>query len=95
MTNLRDYYKMLNIHDWYYLFSDDSVAYAKGATNLKKLKAIAEESKDHAELFKGFWDHHYTGAPWDGEKTAKPNTPSEGSNEEETEIDPKNRSQAW
>ena len=57
-VSLKDYWNMLNWHDWYYEFSDDGRVWREGKAAQEKLRAIAGQSPAHKDLFNGFASHH-------------------------------------
>lgn len=57
---LLDYYARLATHDWWYLMSDDGRAYRAGHRDKEELRAIANESPEHEELFQE-WNNHIFG----------------------------------
>lgn len=57
MVNLSDFYDMLEVHDWYYMMSDDISVARKGERAELRLKGIAKQSKKHLELMNEF--HSY------------------------------------
>lgn len=69
---LLDFYDMLAKHDWYYAYSDDNRVYLAGERSRKELMAVAEESVEHADLYRAWNSHMFTGEPWGNEKTPKP-----------------------
>lgn len=70
--NLADYFRELELHDWYYEFSDDHSVWTKAKANEKRLIALRLESPQHAALYDAFLSHYSTGPAWGNEKTPKP-----------------------
>ncbi len=64
MTALVEFDKTLRYHDWYFAFIDDYSAYMHGQRSADALVRIAQESEDHAKLFKAWRDLHFTGPRW-------------------------------
>ena len=73
--DLKQYWELLNKHDWYYNFSDDSRAYRKGYEADTELRSYKSESPAHAKLFEDFHTHNFSGKPWDTEQKPKPKKP--------------------
>lgn len=68
MTTLAEFDKMLRYHDWYFAFSDDHSTYLSGQRSVDALVRLAKESEDHAKLFNGWRDLHFTGPSFSTEK---------------------------
>jgi hypothetical protein len=74
--SLLDFYKMLEDHDWYFRFSDNSKIEQKGFENYIRLINIAEEGgPEFKKLLNGFERHMFSGKPWEGERAPKPEKP--------------------
>lgn len=72
MLSLKEYYILLNAHDWYYAFSDDTRVYNAGVSSLRALKKLMDQSPEHAELFNAFQAHHFTGPGFGNPRQPKP-----------------------
>lgn len=46
-----DYRKLLNQHDWLYMFSDDHSAWKAGEASRQRIENLALLSRDHAEAY--------------------------------------------
>jgi hypothetical protein len=57
-VTLREYWDLLNRHDWYYVMSDDSSAYYRGERSEDILSNFAKLSEAHAEMFNNFKGYH-------------------------------------
>nr|WP_249181235.1 hypothetical protein [Burkholderia vietnamiensis] len=76
---IEQFYDMLDRHDWFFGYSDDSRVYRNGSDNLERLKGIADSlGADHAALLAAFQKHHFSGAPWSTPKWDKPARPVSG-----------------
>lgn len=53
MLSLKDYYKQLKAHDWFYWMADDTKTRKAGEVEEDRLLAIAEE---HGEGYGDLWD---------------------------------------
>lgn len=76
-VTLKEYYQMLDKHDWYFDWSDDGRVWEKGRANNSRLAAISTQSPKHKELWEGFKKHKFTGKPWNTEQAPKPEEPKE------------------
>lgn len=70
MTSLLEFYKMLEMNDWYYEMSDSPRVYKTGVKQNSELKTIASQSKEHQELFDEYREYIWNG-------THKPERPKE------------------
>ena len=80
IPTLQEYYDMLEKHDWYYEFSDDSFVYFKGKSNRDELLRISQKEPLFPKafrLFQSYQIHMFSGPPWGTEKAPKPERPSE------------------
>lgn len=68
MTELKDFYRMLGYHDWYYEYSDDHRVWTKGRDAKDTLERIAKESPEHKKLYEEFAKYIFSG----GEKPEQP-----------------------
>lgn len=75
ITSLQSYYDALEQFDWFYHFSDDHRVWKKGEAASKKIKYLANQSPEHADLYRRFHKHHFSGEPWGTEKEPKPERP--------------------
>lgn len=77
-TSLVEYYEMLEKHDWYYMFSDDSTVYNKGHAARNSLNSIAAKGgQEYVDLLRAFSEHMFSGEPWKNERAPKPEKPTE------------------
>jgi len=74
-VNLKNYYDRLQRHDWYHEFSDDHRYYSSGRKDRQELMAISEQSPEHKALYLAFYDHMFSGPPWNTEKKPLPKKP--------------------
>ena len=65
---LKEYYELLESHDWYYGMSDDYSIYINGETSSLRLLSLAKESPAFAELYHKFFN-------WKFKKGSKPELP--------------------
>ena len=75
IPTLKDYYDMLERHDWYYHYSDDGRVYEQGQRAHASLLSIANASAEHKALFEAYSNHMFTGDPWKTERAPKPARP--------------------
>lgn len=54
---LNEYEKLLNVHDWYYMMSEDQYVYARGAHKQQELKALAT-TDELKEMFEHYQNKH-------------------------------------
>lgn len=69
----REYFQMLEDHDWYYTFSDDASAYKAGKENLELLERIAHDSKSNipVQMFEA-WNDYVSAVIQDKEPANRP-----------------------
>ena len=48
---LKDYYDMLQKHDWFYYYSDDSRVWNRGQLADDEIVRVSKLSKDHTDLY--------------------------------------------
>jgi hypothetical protein len=70
---LRELYRELEAHDWYYMMSDDSRVYERGNETQRELKAASARIPGGLELFDAFQAFHGSGPAWGTPKKPKPN----------------------
>lgn len=58
---LREFYRLLDAHDWLYQYADDPGAYRNGAFNEAHLERISTQSDEHLMLFDAFRNHKVYG----------------------------------
>ena len=75
-VSLKKYWEMLDAHDWYYGYSDDHRAWQKGQKNSKIISTLANQSKEHKELFKAFNEYMFSGKAYSKPKAPKPKKPA-------------------
>jgi hypothetical protein len=75
--NLRDYYDLLDKHDWYASMGDDPKAYSKAKKAELELLKLTELSQDHKALFEAMEKHYWTGEAWFTNQAPKPKRPEE------------------
>lgn len=76
-NSLKEFYDLLERHDWFYSFSDDHSVWLAGNRRQKELQAIAENGgQEYIDLLKAYEDHMYSGKPWDNEQAPKPARPA-------------------
>jgi len=69
---LRELYRELERHDWFYMMSDDGRVYERGHETERELKAASARIPGGRELFDGFQAHHCSGPAWGTTKKPKP-----------------------
>jgi hypothetical protein len=69
---IEEYYVMLERHDWYYAYSDDSRVFARGEQAASKVVSISKESDKHKQLYKDYSAHIWSGKVFNTEKKPKP-----------------------
>ena len=67
---LKEYYEMLDEHDWWYSMSDDYRAYKKGTKAFREILDARDTSEAHAILYRGFVN--YNNNPRDRKKPKCP-----------------------
>lgn len=75
MASLQEYWDQLDLHDWFYSYSDDNRVWKRGEAEKSALLAIAKSSPEHQALYDGFHKHHFSGKAWNTEKAEKPARP--------------------
>lgn len=55
MVTLREYYKMLDKHDWFFDMSDDHSVWSKGWLNDKLIHTTSTHSDEHKKLYDAFY----------------------------------------
>lgn len=73
--SLKDYWNMLDRHDWHYDCSDDHRIWASGLGNEKKLLSIATQSADHKKLYEAFRRHYFSGEAFGTPQQPQPPCP--------------------
>jgi hypothetical protein len=68
---LKEYWKILNGHDWYYNYSDDQRVWRAGCDAQKRIEGIAKESPEHQALYSGFHSHYFYGKTSEFQKNDK------------------------
>lgn len=84
-VSLKEFYEMLEKHDWYYAWSDDVRVYDRGMLSYGRLAKVAEQSDKHRELLKAYADHMFSGKPWNTVQTPKPEKPVDPKTEKQIE----------
>lgn len=69
---IKEYYKELENHDWYYSFSDDDTMYKRGYENELKLKKMAENLEKYQNLYAAFSAYKFSGNAWGTKRKLKP-----------------------
>ena len=69
-TTPKEFYELLERHDWWYEQSDDPNAYRKGRNERHRLQAIAQENAILIDLYTRYADYVFRG-------NTKPTTPEE------------------
>lgn len=72
---LREFWDMLNRHDWYYQFSDDHRQWSEGNKNDSQIKLLSDISSDHKKLYEGFCKHYFGGETFKKPESPKPERP--------------------
>ena len=73
--SLREYWDMLNRHDWYYQFSDDHRMWSDGNKNDSQIKLLSDISDGHKKLYEGFCKHYFSGEAFGKSESPKPERP--------------------
>lgn len=60
---LSSFYDRLNVHDWFYDYSDDHRVWARGCADRAELRAIAMSSPAHRSLYNEFSAHVFRKTP--------------------------------
>lgn len=71
------FWDQLNSADWFYQYSDDHRAWARGGQEMQVLTNTAKTSPTLGALYDGFVAHHFNGAPWGTEPVARPERPTQ------------------
>lgn len=74
---LKEFYKELESHDWFYAFSDDHRYWSSGVQNYKRLEKIAEESPAHQKLLKDYHEYIFSGPTFGTDDFPKPAEPED------------------
>lgn len=78
--NLKEFYELLEKHDWFYMFSDSLIEYHKGVQYdnflLNTIKNSDEPDK-YLSLYNNFQDHHFSGPAYKNDKKPSPKQPEE------------------
>lgn len=73
MVSLKQYYKMLVKHDWYYRNSDDMLVYNQGTMYEVELAKIAEKGgQPYKDLLAAFLNHFFSGPAFSNEVAPLP-----------------------
>lgn len=73
---LDEYYDILDKHDWFYEFSDDSRVYGRGVKAKQDLLNTANQhGQEYKNLYDAFKKYHFSGKPWGTEEAPKPEKP--------------------
>lgn len=72
---LKEYYAMLEKHDWYYSFSDDYDVFKRGRDQAIQLNHIALNNSEHNKLYMSFLEHKTSGIGFNTPQLPKPNRP--------------------
>jgi tyrosine-protein phosphatase YwqE len=70
---VKEFYKLLEKHDWFYFMSDDHSVYKKGAKEAEELFALAKNNDYFRKLYDGYceWADSFI----NGGKVEKPKEP--------------------
>lgn len=58
MTN-EEFFKLLEIHDWYYQYADDHRAWTKGSQESKRLQALIQENPLFTRMYLAYSDYMF------------------------------------
>lgn len=72
---LREFYSVLQSHDWFYYFSDDHRVWVAGEVASKRVQQLAKISPDHQALYDGFSAYHFSGESFGKPKAPYPEKP--------------------
>lgn len=76
-NSLKEFYDLLERHDWFYSYSDDHSVWLAGTRRVDELRAIAAKGgQEYADLLKAYEDHMFTGKSWNTEQAPKPVRPA-------------------
>lgn len=67
-VNLKEYYVLLTTWDYWYMMSNSSEVYDKGAEQSQKIRQLAGQSAEHKALLDA-WEKYMRG---EGEKPSEP-----------------------
>ena len=59
---LKEYYRQLTWHDWFYEYSDDHSVWRRGNEKERELMRIAQKDKRAEVLFEGYRSYMFKGA---------------------------------
>lgn len=54
-----EYFTALETHDWYYQMSDSGEVYARGKSQVGRLKAEAEQDPEKMRMLQAFFDFYF------------------------------------
>ncbi len=75
MITLREFYELLEKHDWYYMYSDEYRVWKKGEEEASTIQQIVKQSEEHRKLLEEYSKHMFSGPQWGTEKGPKPERP--------------------
>ena len=52
--NIREYFKKLRYHDWYYEYSDDYRVWRQGSINFNLIRDMSKENDTYMKMFNEF-----------------------------------------
>lgn len=67
-----EYFYLLDKHDWYYDFSDDSRVWKMGKADEKLLKRLYVDNTNFEKMYNDFHSHYFSGQAFGTKKVAKP-----------------------
>jgi hypothetical protein len=73
---LKEFYKLLSSHDWYFEYSDDMSVQRKGEESLRNIRDSIKTNEQQA-LYDGFQAHYFNGPPWNNDQCPLPEEPSD------------------
>lgn len=76
LPSLREYYDMLERHDWTWVMSDDVAVVRAGRKSEEALNAVARRSPEHAALIVAWCEHVFSGPAYRCAQKPKPERPS-------------------
>lgn len=77
MVSLSEFYDMLENHNWFYEFSDQTSTWVDGDFKHSEIRRMANTSKEHKQLYDNYKRYVFSGEPWGIDKIEKPKRPCE------------------
>ena len=68
----KDFYDLLEKHDWFYCWSDDHRVYTAGEASRKNLEMVARGDQVKLNLLREYSAHMFSGKAWKTVQAPKP-----------------------